>query len=343
MSSSRSAAGARARLWNSEPGAFEGEGSFGARAAAACGSLALLALAASWILAEDPDIAFPDAVAKVEVDAGGDAETGDQAARRFVHEGTDRETFVGAYGGAPYTYPSRITVDDGRGTKLELPSVPWDARPFDHPIYYGIRVVRWNRSSPVGIMVDFTHNKAIARKKADAAAKGTIEGKPVAADAKVGDIFHHLEFTHGHNLLTLNALFRPGLGSALLKPYVGLGAGVSLPHSEAQFKGIAGRTYEYQYTGPNMQFVAGIELRIPRFTYFLEYKFAVAPYHVPLHGRDGDTLFVDLARQFARWWSGAAPERGWLSTRLVNHNIGAGMGVRVGDTVAVKPGGPALP
>ena len=48
------------------------------------------------------------------------------------------------------------------------------------------------------------------------------------------------------------------------------GSGVSLPHSEVQMKTERGRTYEYQYTGPALQALIGLEFRVPRMSYFLE-------------------------------------------------------------------------
>ncbi len=77
-------------------------------------------------------------------------------------------------------------------------------------------------------------------------------------------------------MLTLNGLFRlPSIGLRL-HPYVGIGAGVALPHSEVQMVKDPGRTYEYQYAGPVGQALIGIEFRVPRMSYFFEYKFTLA-------------------------------------------------------------------
>jgi hypothetical protein len=100
-----------------------------------------------------------------------------------------------------------------------------------------------------------------------------------------------------------------------------------------QFKGGAGRTYEYQYTGPVVQVLAGIELRIPRISYFFEYKLSSASYVAPLSGRDGTILIEDVWLQLLNWWRGKTPPGGHLETRLTSHNIGFGMGARIGDTV----------
>jgi hypothetical protein len=135
-------------------------------------------------------------------------------------------------------------------------------------------------------------------------------------------------------MLTLNGLWRLPSLNARLSPYVGIGAGVSLPHSEVQMKSERGRTYEYQYTGPALQALIGLEFRVPRMSYFLEYKFTFAQYEAPLTHRDGSILFVDLWRQWSRWWAGDAPPGGFISTLLASHQVLGGLGVRVGTAPA---------
>jgi hypothetical protein len=101
-----------------------------------------------------------------------------------------------------------------------------------------------------------------------------------------------------------------------------------------QLRGEHDRTYEYQYAGPAFQLLIGVEFRIPRLSYFLEYKWTATSYRAPLHHRDGKTLFADLANQFGRWKSGKEPEGGWATTRLISHQMISGMGFR---TTAVAP------
>ncbi|HFQ15326.1 MAG TPA: hypothetical protein ENK41_03135 [Rhodobacteraceae bacterium] len=242
------------------------------------------------------------------------------------------EWFIGAYGGVPYTYNSDMLFKNGDKTSMIVKDIAWDGKPFKSPIYYGIRVSRWGHSGRTGAMLDFTHGKVYSRREQEVELSGKRDSKPLPPKAKIKDIFHHFEFTHGHNMLTLNGLYRlPQLG-ARLSPYVGAGFGVSLPHSEVQFKGSRVRTYEYQYTGPAFQFLIGLEFRIPRLSYFIEYKFTYAPYEVPLSKRDGSILPIDLYHQFRRWWSGKQPEGGWAWTTLISHQVIGGMGVRIART-----------
>ncbi|HKZ96564.1 MAG TPA: hypothetical protein VJ045_06245 [Hyphomicrobiaceae bacterium] len=241
-----------------------------------------------------------------------------------------REFMIGAYSGAPYTYPSDVTVKKEGVHDFTVKDVGWDGEPFENPIYYGARIVRWLSGGRTGAMVDFTHSKTIARRGDEAELLGTIGGKPAPARAKIGDVFRHLEVSHGHNMLTLNGLFRLPRLHTRLYPYVGLGAGVALPHSEVQMAGDRGRTYEYQYAGPVVQALIGLEFRVPRMSYFVEYKFSLANYEMPLSNEDGSILVFDLWRQFERWWKGEEPPGGRLWTRLTSHQVIAGLGVRFG-------------
>lgn len=245
-----------------------------------------------------------------------------------------REVLIAAYFGAPYTYPSDVSVKKAGQHDFSVAEVAWDGQPFKSPIYYGARVVRWFEGGATGAMLDFTHSKAIARLREEKSFSGTLDGAPAPAKAMLGDVFRRLEFSHGHNMLTLNGLWRLPLRWPRLSPYVGAGVGVNLPHTEVQLKTDKQRTYEYQYTGPVVQALVGVELRLPRMSYFLEYKFSLARYDVPLTHRNGALLVEDLWHQFARWWSGNEPVGGRLDTTLTSHQIVGGLGVRVGETAA---------
>ncbi|MEL7089164.1 MAG: hypothetical protein AAGL98_12100, partial [Planctomycetota bacterium] len=160
--------------------------------------------------------------------------------------------------------------------------------------------------------------------------KGLLDGENVDTTKKLGDVFRRLEFSHGHNMLTINGLFRLADITPRLSPYVGIGAGINLPHAEMRLH-TGKRTYEYQYAGPVGQALIGIEFRVPRMSYFLEYKFSYAFYDVPLSNLDGTEigLFADLYRQAVNWWSGAPPPGGDLQTRLVSHQAIGGLGFRI--------------
>lgn len=237
------------------------------------------------------------------------------------------ESLTAAYGGSPYTYASDVTIKHN-GTSLTAHAVDWEGRPFDHPIYYGARHARWPSASSIGGMIDFTHSKVYSPPEQRTKFSGVRDGMPVPSQSTIADQFHKLEFTHGHNMLTLNGLVRLPSATDFVSPYLGIGMGVSLPHTEVQLKGDSLRTYEYQYAGPAMQALIGIEIRMPRLTYFFEYKLTFASYRAPLHNRDGTWLFSDLWHQMQRWISGREPAGGWVTTRLLSHQVIGGIGIR---------------
>ncbi|MBA4171190.1 MAG: hypothetical protein C0511_00695 [Hyphomicrobium sp.] len=245
------------------------------------------------------------------------------------------EVLIAAYGGTPYTYDSDVHFKRiGRGAVRDftVEKVEWEGQPFKHPVYYGVRVARWSEGGQFGGMVDFTHSKAISRMAQEVRIKGTLDGQPVPEKARISDLFQKLEFSHGHNMLMATGLMRLSSSFApRVSPYVGLGAGVSLPHTEIHLhKNDPKRTYEYQFTGPSLQGLVGIEFRLPRVSCFVEYKFTFASYSAPLTGRDGTWLPLDVWAQIQRWLAGGAPTGGYADTQLASHQLVGGLGVRVG-------------
>lgn len=310
------------RAWSAASPAYEA----GAHPTAVSRAFAFVGMAAILGAAVLPATPARMLLAQTHSSTGTDDAAG--AARAEISERVryrGDEFLFAAYGGAPYTYASDVRIERP-GTDMTVHGVDWLGKPFDDPIYYGVRVARWFRRSSFGAMVDFTHSKAYAPLEQKARLSGTKDGQPLPPAAAIGELFHKLEFTHGHNMLTLNLLYRlPSLGS-FINPYVGVGLGAALPHTEVQLKG-SKRTYEYQYVGPAGQILIGVELRVPRLSYFVEYKFTSASYRAPLQDRDGGALPLDLWSQFTRWAKGIPPA-GWVSTRLTSHQAIAGMGVR---------------
>jgi lipid A oxidase len=259
----------------------------------------------------------------------------DEEQGRTALDGTERtsvapgaETVVGAYGGAPYTYPSSVTMTNKGGESFTIDPVHWYTDPFHNPIYYGARIVRWF-SGRAGVMIDFMHSKAIAQRDDEAAFSGTLDGKPLPARARISEIMKKLEFSHGHNMLMLTGLVRlPGIG-ARLSPYAGLGGGVLLPHTEVELvSGDHHRTYEYNFAGPTGQALVGLEIRLSRMSFFVEYKFTYGDYEAPLSEMDGSWLGGDLWRQLQRWIGGVPPPGGHIRTEIASHQVVSGLLVR---------------
>jgi lipid A oxidase len=241
-----------------------------------------------------------------------------------------RETVISAYSGVPYNYPSTARVEQPGAIDFTIDPVNWYTNPFKSPIYYGARVARWFSGGKAGAMIDFIHSKAIAPLEEEANFTGTIDGKPLAPRARIADVVSKLEFSHGHNMLLFNGLVRlPGIG-ARVSPYAGAGVGASLPHTEFELAGGSRpRTYEYNYAGPAAQALLGVEIRLARVSFFVEYKFTYAPNGAPLSQVDGSWLPLDIWRQVKRWFASEPAPGGHLSAELASHQVVSGIAVRL--------------
>lgn len=284
-------------------------------------ALALAAVTGSTLIEQSTD----------GTDTGRAAQTAAPASAIAPHGG---EMMFAGYTGIPYTYPSDVSVKQTGVHDFTAKKVEWEGRPFVNPIYYGARIVRWNNSARTGAMLDFLHSKTIGDKTKEVDVTGTFNSAPAPERAVLRDIFKRVEASHGHNMLTLNGLLRlPAIGLRL-HPYVGVGAGVSLPHAEVHVEGRPARTYEYQVAGPVTQALIGLEVRAARVSYLFEYKFTVAPYIMPLTERDGSLLIFDLWNQLREWLSGEEPPGGYARTNLVSHQGVAGIGIRTAPAIA---------
>lgn len=264
-----------------------------------------------------------------------------------------RERIVSGYVAQPFYHRSDLHLVRPDGTDLTLRQLGWDGDALHPPIDGGVRAVSWRGST--GLMLDFLHNKAIARlgKGAHGSrvakpvietvdASGTLAGRPAPPRILLTDLFERFEFTHGHNVLLLTPMLR--LPSTLpgVSPYVGTGAGFAMPHVEVWSAGDPRerRTNEYQLAGPAVQFVAGVEIRLGRIACFVEYKLSWAWISGALTGEHSWLNFNapgDLWRQLRRWWHGEAPRLGRFSTSLGAHQIAGGIGWRLG-ALSAPPG-----
>lgn len=320
--------------WSAWPRRRRAHGAWGPRAEKAASLAAIAALAAVMLDPAELAMAPPGAPAAPE------ARIGEGAAPAAVPRG--REILLAGYVSQPLYQRSDVHMTRRDGTDVTLKALGWDGDALRFPIDGGVRSMEWWGS--VGVMVDFLHNKAVARlgKGAhgrklehpvieDVDAEGTLAGAPIAPRVKLTDVFERLEFTHGHNVLIFTGLLRPVALTPRLRPYLGVGLGFALPHVEVWFPGGAreDRTSEYQFAGPAAQAVAGLEIRTGKVSYFLEYKASWAHIATALTGDESWMNFDmpgDLLRQLGRWWRGEAPRLGRLETTLTAHQAAFGAG-----------------
>jgi lipid A oxidase len=182
------------------------------------------------------------------------------------------EFTLSAYGGFSASPDSDVEVFNGP-TNWNA-SIQWDGVSFNMPPYYGVRATYWleDFNQPNwGVALDFNHNKVKAK------------NRPAGVET--------LEFTDGINYVTLNALYKfPN--SSFVTPYVGLGAGISVPHVEYQEVG-GPRTFEYQFGGPVVAGMLGADFKVTdNVSLFTEYRATYSWNDTSLNG--GGTLQTNL-------------------------------------------------
>ncbi|WP_417719344.1 lipid A oxidase [Salipiger sp.] len=181
---------------------------------------------------------------------------------------------VSLYTGWQTAPHSRISGDfPGTGASYDA-LIGWDGKSFEMPPYYGARGTWW-RSENLGFAVEFTHTKVYAPE-----------------DERKALGFDRMEFTDGHNILTLNAMYRWPEQWGTATPYVGGGLGIAFPHVD--FTTTSGyKTYGYQLTGPAMRLLAGVSYPInERYSLFGEYQFVYSTNEGDLDG--GGSFKTDI-------------------------------------------------
>lgn len=180
------------------------------------------------------------------------------------------ETQITIYTGMNENFSSRV---ESTGTPTQ--TIDWDGKSFQMPPYWGARGTYWFGSGPGwGVALDYTHAKAY----------GKLDGTS----------YDVLEFTDGLNLLTLNAMYRfGGWMDGRVVPYVGIGAGASIPHVEVQKTGDPNLTFEYQLAGWSAQVLGGLEYRLDKnWSIFAEGKLSYATIDADLKG--GGSLQTEI-------------------------------------------------
>lgn len=154
------------------------------------------------------------------------------------------------YGGIQGATGSNVTTSDGADFDPN-----WSGKSFKMPAYFGFRGIWWLNDFEKpnwGVSLDFTHAK-------------------VYGDLSKTPGWSHFEFTDGLNMLTLNALYRFQDSNRNWTPYVGLGAGINVPHVEVTRA--SGRTFDYQFGGASLQAQAGVSYQFDKhWSTFVEYK-----------------------------------------------------------------------
>lgn len=154
--------------------------------------------------------------------------------------------------------------------------IAWEGRSFEMPPYYGARGTWWRGGGDLGFALEFTHAKAYAND-----------------DERAALGFDAMEFTDGHNLLTVNVMKRWQERWGTATPYVGAGLGIAFPHVDVEHPASGSKTFGYQLTGPAARLLAGVSYPInDRYSVFGEYQFTYSSNSADLDG--GGTLNTDI-------------------------------------------------
>jgi lipid A oxidase len=203
---------------------------------------------------------------------------------------THAELRLSAYSGAAETLDTDVEFEQDGGTAVSFEDLSWDGKSFKSPIYYGFRLSYWfDRAPSWGLGLDFNHAKMIADTDEIVAVNGTRAGANVTGRERLSRTLSKLELSHGHNLLTLNGLYRFSPADRF-EAYVGLGIGAAVPHVETETDGI--ETSEYQLAGPAAQGLLGASADVVgHLSAFIEYKLTYADIDADL--QDGGSLHVE--------------------------------------------------
>ena len=177
------------------------------------------------------------------------------------------ETQISIYGGWQTSPHSRVTGTLPAGVTHPGPyskSIGWDGKSFTMPPYYGARVTWW-KTGDWGWGFELSHDK-------------------VYAGSDMSPEFTRLEFTDGHNIVTMNYMKRWPAKWDTFTPYVSAGAGFAIPHVDVTPTG-GQHTYGYQVTGPAMRLTAGASYELnDRWDLFAEYQFTASSNDATLDG-----------------------------------------------------------
>jgi lipid A oxidase len=215
---------------------------------------------------------------------------------------------ISVYGGLAHTFAADVSLVQPGGTDLTFAGVSWTSESLESPPYYGLRLSYWlGRTARWGVAIDFTHAKMYADLEQSVAVSGRRAWAPVNGSERLGDTFSALSISHGHNLLTLNGMYRwfakgerdPTL-LGRLQFYGGLGLGIAIPHVETDIDGVV--TDQYQVSGPAFEGLGGLNFDITR--HFM--------------------LFVEYQLNYARL-KGDLPDGGSLEVRPWTHQVALGL------------------
>jgi hypothetical protein len=204
--------------------------------------------------------------------------------------------YVAGYLGANHTLPSTVTVDQpALGTSIRFDEVSFEARPFESPQFYGLRVGRlFGDTRRFGVEFEWFHPKVYAITSSDVHVTGRYRGANIDTTTRMDTIVQRYSMSHGMNFALINAVVRlpmsddPASFASRISLTGRVGAGPMLPHAESEIDGRVAEQYEA--AGVGYQLAGGIDIRVVgRLSAIADYKFGHASPEISVADGSGQT------------------------------------------------------
>jgi lipid A oxidase len=196
-----------------------------------------------------------------------------------------------------------VKVKQPGGTDLTFHSAKFQGKDFESPQYYGLRAAYFLHEdrSGLGFGIEFFHDKEYMRTSGSLHVTGTRGGVPVNDNEPVDNTIQNFNNSHGMNFLMADVFYRWVFADTHcwvlrhLRPYVGAGAGVVIPHVESEVLGVSKQQYEIG--GPGVQAILGLDIKLTKYvSLFTEYKFTYADLDESIPG--GSISFQPMTHHF---------------------------------------------
>jgi hypothetical protein len=201
----------------------------------------------------------------------------------------EAQWFAAGYLGANATRSATVGIDvPGEQISLEYHDVAFEARPFESPQYYGVRVGRmFGAATRFGVEVEWVHLKVYADTTRVYETTGSFGSSLILRTPEMNAIVQRYAMSHGLNFLVVNLVTRYPLGRAV-SLIARAGAGPTLPHGETTV--LDQQRDRYEYAGLGVHAAAGLDVRLyGRLSLVGEYKFTYARPEIDLAAGTGRT------------------------------------------------------
>jgi len=214
------------------------------------------------------------------------------------------EFVVSAFTAKTIDEDNDVKVKQTGGTDLTFHDAQFQGKDFESPQYYGLRAMYFlHEDKPgFGFGVEFFHDKEYMKTGGNLHVTGTRGGIPVNDNEPVNNTIQNFNNSHGMNFLLGDVFYRWVFGAnhgafvQRLRPYIGAGAGIVIPHVESEVYGVSKQQYEFG--GPGVQAVVGLDVKLTKhFSIFSEYKFTYADLDESIP--NGSIQFQPMTHHFA--------------------------------------------